>query len=264
VTVQLEKGPDGLRARLSESEWAAAQRDSSVAGVLAPLDEPPGAADAAPVDAAPIDAALVAAVDLALGGGPVHVEMATGAGDRGVVAQLGCDATATAVAVRALVPASDGSGPVAVPGVEVGLNEIDHVMVEMMRLLPPGGQVRHAPRSPLTMPHELALTLHQAVRAGDDRLARLVAEQAGFDAPPDALVELARGTTASATVTVRVAGSPTTVVQQWLLCDAGWVLLTVRGALVTHTVHSRDEVRDSLAHTLTGAFAAAAEVSGRG
>jgi hypothetical protein len=34
------------------------------------------------------------------------------------------------------------------------------------------------------------------------------------------------------------------------------VLLTVRGTRVTHTVQSRDEVRDSLVHTLAGALGA--------
>lgn len=250
MTSQLHRTSDGLRARLSEAEWAAAiaGRDTSEAGALAPLQALGPSQDASP------DEALMAAAALALGDGFVHLEIATGAGERGVLAQVGCDAVAAGVAVRALVPAADGSGPVAVPGVEVGLNETVNVVAEIMRLFPAGGLTRQADHGPVTMPHELALTLHQALRSGDDAVARLTAEQAGFTAPPEVMVSLARATTASATLTARISGSATSVVQQRLLCDVGWVLLTVRGTRVTHTVQSRDEVRDSLVHLMAGAL----------
>ena len=52
--------------------------------------------------------------------------------------------------------------------------------------------------------------------------------------------------------------------QQWLLCDVGWVLLTVHGTHVTHTVQSRDEVADAFVHLLAGALAAFEQVSSRG
>ncbi|MET0929418.1 MAG: hypothetical protein ABWX74_07860 [Aeromicrobium sp.] len=259
MSVGLEVAPDGLRTRLDEPDWAALVAAANVsarpAGAFAALE---------PANVASLDEPLVAAAALALGTAPVHLELQTGAGDHGVLAQIGCDAVATGVAVRALVAAPDGSGPVAVPGVEVGANSTQNVVAEIMRLFPGGGLTRHTGGSPVTIPHELSLTLHQAVRSGDDALARLVAQQAGYPEPPDVLVSLARGTTASATLTVRVAGSPMTVVQQWMLCDVGWVLLTVRGTLVTHTAQSRDEVRDSLIRTMAGAFAATRAVSGRG
>lgn len=254
----MQKVSDGLRAQLSEDQWAAvvAASDSPTppAGAVAPL---PGttASDAG------VDEVLAAAASLALGHAPVQITITTGAGDRGVIAQIGCDPFATGVAVRALVAAEDGSGPLAVPGVEIGVNETANVVAEIMRLFPGGGLTRHTDGTPVTVPHELSLTLHQAVRSGDDRLARLVAQQAGWDTPPDVLVALAQQTTASATVTVRVAGSPTTVVQQWLLCDVGWVLLTVRGTHVTHTVQSRDEVRAELVSVLSGSLAAAAALA---
>lgn len=261
MSIQLQKATDGLRAQLSEDEWAAvvAASDSPTppAGALAPL---PGATAAA----TDVDEPLAAGASLALGQAPVRIDITTGAGDRGVIAQIGCDAVATGIAVRALVAAEDGSGPLAVPGVEIGVNETANVVAEIMRLFPGGGLIRHTDGKPVTLPHELSLTLHRAVRTGDDQLARLVAEQAGWTSPPEVLVCLAKQTTASATVTVRVAGSPTTIVQQWLLCDVGWVLLTVRGPLVTHTVQSRDEVRDTLVRVLSGSFAAALEVSSRG
>jgi hypothetical protein len=251
VTVQLEIAPDGLRTQLSEPDWAAvvAATSTTAGGALAPLET-------ASTAALP-DEALVAAAGLALGGGPVHVDLVTGAGDRGLIAQIGCDPVATGVAVRALVPASDGSGPAVVPGVEVGANETAHVVAEIMRLFPGGGQTRYAGSSAVTLPHELSLTLHQAIRTGDKQVARLVAEQAGFDAPPEVLVALASGTTASATTTIRVLGSPTVVVQQWLLCDVGWVLLTVHGTSVTHTVQSRDEVAATFVRLVSGALATA-------
>ncbi len=262
MTIQLEKAPDGLRTQLTEAQWTAlvAGHDTAPTGALAPLDVDPAGQDTA-TDTA--DEPLAAAVALAVGDAPLRIELLTGAGDRGVVAQVGCDAVATGVAVRALVPAEDGSGPVAVPGVEIGANQTANVVAEVMRLFPGGGLTRHADAAPVTLPHDLSLSLHHAIRNHDDALAQHVAEQAGFDAPPDVLVSLARATTASATMTVRVAGSPTTVVQQWLLCDVGWVLLTVRGTRVTHTVQSRDEVRDAVVRIVAGGFATTAEVAGR-
>jgi hypothetical protein len=261
VTIQLEESTDGLRVQLTEAQWTAlvSGRDPAPTGALSPL--PVEDADAADGSA---DEVVIAATSLALGDAPVRIELLTGAGDRGVAAQIGCDAVAAGVAVRALVPAEDGSGPVAVPGVEVGANQTANVVAEIMRLFPGGGLTRHADAAAVTMPHDLSLTLHHAIRSHDDTLAQHVAQQAGFDAPPDVLVSLARATTASASLTVRVAGSPTTVVQQWLLCDVGWVLLTVRGTRVTHTVQSRDEVRDAIVRVVAGGFAAVAAVSARG
>ncbi|MET0448867.1 MAG: hypothetical protein ABW004_10685 [Aeromicrobium sp.] len=259
MSIGLEVAPDGLRTRLDEPDWAALVDAANVsvrpAGAFAALE---------PATVASLDEPLVAAAAMALGNAPIHLEIQTGAGDHGVIAQIGCDPVATGVAVRALLAAPDGSGPVAVPGVEVGANSTKNVVAEIMRLFPADGLTRHTDGAPVTIPHELSLTLHQAVQSGDDRLARLVAQQAGWPEPPDVLVSLARGTTASATITVRVAGSPTTVVQQWLLCDVGWVLLTVRGSLVTHTVQSRAEVRASLVRTMSGALTASQAVSDRG
>ncbi len=261
MSLHLQKVPDGLRAHLTEDDWAAVVGASDAptppAGALAPLPR-------TTASATDVDEALAAAASLALGQAPVRIDITTGAGDRGLIAQIGCDAVAMGVAVRALVAAEDGSGPLAVPGVEIGVNETAHVVAEIMRLFPGGGLARHTDGRPVTLPHELSLTLHRAVRTGDDQLARLVAEQAGWTSAPEVLVALAQQTTASATVTVRVAGSPTTVVQQWLLCDVGWVLLTVRGPLVTHTVQSRDEVRDTLVRILSGSFTTALEGSSHG
>lgn len=266
MTISLQPMSDGLRVHLGEAQWAAlvSGHDPAPSGALAPLPVDGATGDGAAVDQAAADDALAAAAALAVGEAPLRLELVTGAGDRGAAAQIGCDATAVGVAVRALVPAEDGSGPAAVPGVEIGANRADDVVAEVMRLFPGGGRTRHADRRPVTLPHDLSLALHHALRNHDDDLTRHVAQQAGLDAPPDVLVSLARATTASATLTVRVAGSPTTVVQQWLLCDVGWVLLTVRGTRVTHTAQSRDEVRDAIVRIVAGGFATLAAVSARG
>jgi hypothetical protein len=240
MSIGLAPVSDGLRAHLEESDWV-----TLVAAVKT-------------AHAATLDDPLAAAAALALGAAPIHIEVQTGTGDRGVFAQLGCDAVATGIAVRALVAAPDGSEPTAIPGVELGANQTTNLVAELMRLFPAGGLTRHGDRAPVTLPHELSLSLHHALAAGDTTLARHVAQQAGWFEPPEVLVSLARGAIASATVTVRVTGHPTTVVQQWLLCDLGWVLLTVRGTRVTHTLQSRDEVHDELVRTVAGAFAAQA------
>lgn len=260
MTISLQPVSDGLRVQLDEAQWAAlvSGHDPAPSGALAPLPVEEAAGDEAVADEA-----LSAAAALATGA-PLRLELVTGAGDRGVAAQIGCDAAAVGVAVRVLVPAEDGSGPVAVPGVEVGANRAADDVAEVMRLFPAGGQTRHTHRRPLTLPHDLSLAMHHALRNHDEALARHVAQQAGLEAPPDVLVSLARATTASATLTVRVAGSPTTVVQQWLLCDVGWVLLTVHGTRVTHTAQSRDEVRDTVTRIVAGGYATLAAVSARG
>lgn len=259
MTIALEPTVDGLRAHVDEARWAAvvaaAFPHGAPASALAPLAEPD--ASASP------DEPLTAAARLALGQAPVHIEIQTGSHDRGLIAQVGCDAATTGIAVRALVPAGDGSGALAVPGVEIGANHSSNVIAELMRLFPAGGLSRLDVATPVTLPHDLSLTLNQALRAGDDQLARHISEHLGWAAAPEMLVSLAAGTTASATLTIRVASSPTTVVQQWLLCDAGWVLLTVRGTQVTHTLQSRDEVRATLVRLLAGAFATE-QAAGRG
>lgn len=250
MTLTLAPAIDGLRAHLDEPAWAALVAATGAAGrsagTLAPLAE---------ADDTRADEPLVAAARLALGQAPIVLEVQTGSHGRGLLAQVGCDAETVGLAVRALLPAEDGSGPLAVPGVEVGANQTSNVVAELMRLFPADGTTRIDGVASVTLPHELSLTLNHALRAGDTALARHISEQAGWPEPPEVLAAIARGTTASATVTIRVAGSATTVVQQWLLCDAGWVLLTVRGTLVTHTPQSRDDVAASLVRLLAGAFA---------
>lgn len=250
MTATLAPTIDGLRAHLDEPAWAAlvaaAGTTGAAAGALAPLAE---------ADDTRADEPLVAAVRLALGQAPIVLDLQTGSEGRGLLAQVGCDAETVGLAVRALLPADDGSGPLVVPGIEVGANQTCNVVAELMRLFPAGGATRIDDAAPATLPHELSLALNRALRDGDGALARHISEQAGWPEPPDVLAALARGATASATMTIRVAGSPTTVVQQWLLCDAGWVLLTVHGSLVTHTTQSRDEVAASLVRLIAGAFA---------
>ena len=254
MTASLEATGSGLRARLDEPDWAALASRTGVDLSLAELRPLP---DTAASDQQH-DEALVEAARLALGPAPVRLAVVSGAGDTGALAQIGTDLSAVGIAVRALVPAPDGSGPVGVPGVEVGANVAGNLVAEVMRLFPAAGLERTADRGPVTMSHDLSISLVQALKDDQTRLADTIAEQAGFDEPPEVMRSLAHGTSASLTLTVRVAGRATAAMRHWLLADVGWVQLAVHDQQVTHLVMSRDEVRQDLVGLFTGAFETAA------
>ncbi|EFQ82182.1 hypothetical protein HMPREF0063_12706 [Aeromicrobium marinum DSM 15272] len=250
MTVVLEPSGTALRARVDEPDWAAIVGDHTTSS-LAPLPGTPASTVAA--DPAVAEAALLA-VDM----GVVGITLVSGRGDRGVLAQVGCDLRSVGIAVRALVPADDGSGPVAVPGIEISATVPEHLVAEILRLLPAAGLQRHTPADPVTLPYEASLSLFLALTTGDHALAQHVAQQAGFAEPPEVLVALAAGTTASASLTVHVAGHREQKLRQWLLADVGWVAVSTQGSRVTHTVRSRAEIGHDLVDLLAGAFEAAA------
>ena len=238
---------------LDEAAWADLVRATGLDVTTVPLrplaDPAVGAERTEP--SAP---ALVEAAALALGRAEVGVTLMSGAGERGVLAQIGSDRQALGVAVRAVVPG--GSGPTPVPGVRLGAHPPSRLVDQVMRLVPPGGEERDLPRGAVSLDQESALVIARTA-TGDADVALAAARRAGFDDVPPVLKALARGTTASVTMTVSTAGEPLHAVRQWLLTDQGWVSLTIRGGNVVHTACSRAELAAATTSMLAGAWDAA-------
>ncbi len=235
---------------LDEAVWADLVRATGLdvsTSPLRPLGDHPAHSE-------PPEPALVEATALALGRADVGLTLMSGAGDRGVLAQIGSDRHVLGVAARAIVPAV--SGPVAVPGVRLGAHPASSVVDQVMRLVPPGGGARELPRAPVSLDQETALVITRT--AVDDADAALAAaRRAGLDVVPPVLQALARGTSASVTLTVSTSGEPLHAVRQWLLTDLGWVSLTIRGRRVVHTARSRSELAASTTSLVAGAWDAA-------
>ncbi len=235
---------------LDEAAWADLVRATGLdvtTSPLRPLGQHPEAGGTP-------EPALVEAAALALGRADVGVTLMSGAGERGVVAQLGSDRRALGVAVRAVVPGA--AGPVAAPGVRLGAHPPSSLVDQVMRLVPPGGDDRLLPRRPVSLDQETALVIARTA-TGDADVALAAARRAGLDDVPPVLQALARGTSASVTMTISTVGEPLHAVRQWLLTDQGWVSLTIRGSKVVHTACSRAELAAATTSMVAGAWDAA-------
>lgn len=248
----------GLRTRLSEGQWAALVSATGLEGgdhALRPLPDADGTSEE-------FDDALVEAARVAVGPAPVAVELVSGADDPapgGVALRLGTDLVSTGIAVRRLVRPADRAGPRPVPGVELSANRAGNVLGEVLRAFPPGGEQRDLDDIPVALPAETALTLVRALESGDDDLVDDTSELCGLDGPPELLVSLAAGASATVTMTTHLAGHAEVRVDQWLLAGVGWVHLTVSGGQVRHRVRSRREVAQDLTYTFAGVMDAAAQ-----
>lgn len=241
---------------LGEAAWADLVRATGLDVATAPMrplgDHPEGRE--------PPEPALVETAALALGRADVGVTLMSGTGDHGVLAQLGSDRQALGVAVRAVVPGD--AGPTAVPGVRLGAHSPSGLVDQVMRLVPPGGDERGLPRRPVAVDQETALVIARTAIADAD-VALAAARRAGLADVPPVLQALARGTSASVTMTVSTSSEALHAVRQWLLTDQGWVSLTVRGSRVVHTACSRAELAAATTSMLAGAWDAALATRGR-
>ncbi|MEG9227543.1 hypothetical protein [Aeromicrobium sp. Sec7.5] len=241
---------------LDEAAWTDLVRATGLDVTTAPLrplgDHTTGADHPEP--------ALVEAAALALGRADVGITLMSGAGDRGVLAQLGSDRQTMGAAVRAVVPGD--AGPLPVPGVRLGAHPSSGLVDQVMRLVPPGGEERGLPRAPVALDQETALVIARTA-TGDLDVALAAARRAGLDDVPPVLQALARGTSASVTMTVSTSAQPLHAVRQWLLTDQGWVSLTVRGSRVVHTACSRAELAAATTSMVAGAWDAALAAQGR-
>ncbi len=253
MTTGFTAGPSGHRTELDEAAWAGVVAATALDVGQAPL-RPLGAPRATAGDPEP---ALVEAAGLALGRADVGVTVLAGAGERGVLAQIGADRQVLGSAVRAVVTGAPGAPePTAVPGVRLGARATRHLVDEVMWLVPPGGVDCALPRESVALERDHALVIARAVGA-DDEVALLAARHAGFDTVPPVLRAVAGPTTASVTLTISTCADPVHGVRQWLLTDHGWVSLTMLGRRVVHTPRSRDDLATELTSVLAGAWDAA-------
>lgn len=242
---------DGVpRVRLDEPDWASVVAATGVPaaalGALTPLTA---------ADDAGAEPTMVAAAALALGSARVRVDVTTVSGDRGVVASLGSDGTTSAIAHRILVLPGGGEPTRLAPGVELSVLDQRHLLIEVMRLVPPDPPL--APDDPgpvVALPHTDALVLTEAVRSGDDAVARQVATEQGWDEVPPVLEALADEVRANVTVALRVEGRETVVLRRWLQTELGWVGLAITDGEAVHTPCTREGLADELLYSLTGAF----------
>lgn len=240
-----------LRVRLDEDAWSGLAGDTAPRSVLRPLD----GAGARPA-ARSYDAGLREAATLALGPAAIHLDLAVGRGDRGLLAALGTDGWSAAGAVRT-VATPDGGAARPVPGVEVSGFPAGRLVEEVLRLLPPDGVVVPlAPEEPteVSLPRGLAIPLTRALQVGDTRLAATIARTAGLDAVPDLLEAAAERVRASATATIAVAGSSDVQVHTWLQCRLGWLDVSLHRDTVTTRLVDRHRIRLALTHAVAGAF----------
>ena len=182
--------------------------------------------------------------------------MVTARGDRGLLAVLGSDGRTAAGAVRVVATPPDGRAA-PVPGVEVSGFAAEHLVDEVLRLVPPDGvTVPLADDQPteVSVPEHLAITLSRALQSGDEALAADVARECGHDDVPDLLRAASEQVRASATVTLAVAGSTRVEVHTWLQCRVGWLDLRVEGGTCTTRLVDRERIRLDLTHALAGAL----------
>ncbi|HYQ77320.1 hypothetical protein [Cellulomonas sp.] len=267
MTATLAPEDGALRARLGEQEWAAASAGvpglPGWAGVL-PVDRDGSAvAPAGPAErSGDPDPVLRAAVEGA-GAATVTIEVAAAAGDRALLAVLWCDPAAGSGLARGVdvVPGAGLAGSTPRPGVEVSAFPVGRLLDEVLRHVP-DAPVRVA-AAPATVPEELTIALAQAIRTGDTTTVDALCAELGTDGPPAVVEAAVRGTDGSLVVSVASRGRADVSTLSLLRTDAGWVeLARTADGHVVHTPRSREDVRTTLLHDLTGRFPTATTTEG--
>lgn len=258
MTTVLVADGRAVRAHLDEEAWARAVVSAGtppLPGWASPRPDdggrPTGAGDAP--EAEDGDVAETLAVR---GRSVLLVEVATTSGAAGVLGELATDLTTVSGVVRRLT-VSAGAGPAgarALTGVEVSATTADHVVDEVLRLLPavpePGSLVE------AEVDEELTVALGRALRTGDAPTVDAVCEDQGWPDVPEVLRALVQELVGSATVTVRRHGAGP-VVGRWMLTRRGWVeLVPTPRRTVRHVPRTRDDIARSLVTALAGAASA--------
>jgi len=261
MTLDLVADSGALRTHLDESDWAAvvlASANPPLPEWAIPRVEP---AVAAPDVAAPdVADALREALDLRRRA-VVVVEVASHDGRLGVLAELVTDLGGVLGLVRRLAVTAGGgpSGTQALHGVEVSATTSEHLVDEVVRLLPPAPgspAPRSADLAEVELPDEYTVAFGRALRTGDAVTVDAVCRDLGWAAPPPVMLALVHDLRGSAVVTVRTARTAP-VAAEWLLTGSGWVeLVRTPRATVRHIPRRADEIRASLVSALAAAFGA--------
>ena len=243
------------RARLEEGEWAALAADST-----APLPDWAAPLPEVSPDPSPADALLGEA--LALRAAPaLVVDVATSAGEIGLLAEVTTDLSGVVTLVRRLaVTPGAPDATRRLGGVEVGATGASHLAAEIVRLLPdaPDTGGRHE----VEVPEELTVALGRAMRTGDATTVEAVCADQGWSEVPAVLHAVVHGLRGSAVVTVRSPGRGP-LAAEWLLTETGWVELVLTDrATVRHVPRSRADIARTLTSALTRAASAALAQAG--
>jgi hypothetical protein len=254
VSIGLAALDGGLRVRLDEPDWVGLLRAAGVAGTPSPL---------APIDdvrpsGSTYDGALVEAAALTIGPAALRLELVTTSGDRGVLGAVGSDGRTAGAAIRVVaLPDAASLEAAPVPGVELSVFPAERLVQEVLRTFPPDGMAMPlAAGEPdeVALPQNLAVTLSRALQQGDDKLARTIARQCGWDDVPDLMQAVGEDVRASAAVTISVAGSATVQLQRWLQCRLGWVEIGLHDGEAVSRLRTREQIQQTLVTALTGAF----------
>ncbi|WP_392543550.1 hypothetical protein [Oryzobacter telluris] len=247
-----------LRTRLDESAWAAAWSAADEppvpdwarprTGDAAAWSDATAAPDGDLVDALATRHRAVLTVDVATVGGRV-----------GVLGELSTDLTTVLGVVRRLHVPEGGSPSAAsgLPGVEVDLTTPEHLVEEVLRLLPPAPD----PSGPdglaeVELVEEHTVAFGRALRTGDRQTVDAVCSDNGWSTPPEVLLALVLELRGSAVVTIRRHGAGP-LIGQWMLTRRGYVeLVRTPRATVRHVPRSGEDIARTLLTALTGAVSA--------
>lgn len=256
TALTLDAVDGGLRARLTEDEWASVATAALAADEVSALPDwaRPAAGAQEPTEPAELDEALAGAVRLrrtAL----VEVEVAASVGARAVMAHLWTDGRVGAALVRGFDVRAQGDARATRrrPGVEVSAFTTSTLLDEVLRLVPPAAEPGRDEVAEVTLPVELTIGFASALRRGDTRTVAAICADLGIEQPPAVFESVVRTLDGSLVVSVRSRGSADVSALSWLHCDAGWVeLLPTADERVRHVPRRRADLERLLLSDLTG------------
>lgn len=239
------------RAILEEPEWLAAWQSAGSPPFPQWATPHPQADDSANAGEVNPSSDLVKSLQVR-DGAVLAVEVATSAHQIAILAEVSTDLSATVSVVRRLV-VDRNAGPQAtqlVPGVEVSVSAIGHLVDEILRMLPVATQPNTLVEAEL--PAELTVAFSDALSTGDQGVIDAVCADQGWSNPPEVLVALVSELVGNAMITIQRPNAPL-ILGQWLLTNRGWVeLVYTPQATVRHVPRSEDDIARTLVTALTG------------
>jgi hypothetical protein len=246
---------DGSAARaiLNEDEWLAAWQVAGSPPFPEWAQPHPEPTSTTPVTKVSESGALASALKVRADA-LLLVEVATTTDEIGLVAEISTDLTAVVSIVRRLSIDRLG-GPEATKmllGVEVSGTVIDHLVNEILRMLPPAAEPNTLAEAEL--PAELTVAFGQAISTGNQEVITAVCGAQGWASPPEVFLALVNELVGNAMITIQRQGAPLSS-GQWLLTRRGWVeLIPAANGVVRHVPRTEDDIARTLITALTASL----------
>jgi hypothetical protein len=184
------------------------------------------------------------------------IEVATALDNFGLVAEVSTDLAAVVTVVRR-VSIDQKAGAEATKmllGVEVSGTVVDHLLSEILRLLPPTSGPNSLGEAEL--PAELTVAFGQAISQGNKEVIDAICADQGWANPPDVMLALVNELVGNAMITIQYHGGPMTL-GQWLLTRRGWVeLIPTSEGTVRHVPRTEDDIARTLISALSNSLTA--------